>query len=52
MLRRAAYRRKVKPQHIELSVVCADLAYLIVHVGQVAVEIAVIVLYAGLFRIG
>ena len=34
---------KVKPQHIELSVVCADLAYLIVHVGQVAVEIAVIV---------
>ena len=34
---------KVKPQHIELSVVCADLAYLIVHVGQVTVEIAVIV---------
>ena len=35
--------REVKPQHIKLSVVCADLAYLIVHVGQVAVEIAVIV---------
>ena len=35
--------REVKPQHIELSVVCTDLAYLIMHVGQVTVEIAVII---------
>ena len=39
MLHRAAFR----PQHIEFSVVRTDLAHLIVHVGQIAVEIAVII---------
>ena len=43
MLRRATYRRKSQTTAHRASVVCADLAYLIVHVGQVAVEIAVIV---------